>query len=77
MSKKRRGARLTTAHKYMKGAVASRGKQIFFYLYQSKYVSSNRFGLERKIITLFTYRNSRKNHQAVQKMYYCTFFFSR
>ena len=30
VQKERRGARLTTVHKYMKGAVASRGKQIFF-----------------------------------------------
>ena len=31
VQKERRGARLTTAHRYMKGAVAPRGKQIFFF----------------------------------------------
>lgn len=42
-----------------------------FYLYHSKCILANRYGLERKITTLFIYRNSGKNHSDIT---YCTLF---
>lgn len=40
---------MTTARKYLKGAMAPGGRQIF-YLSHSKYILSNGFGLEEKLL---------------------------
>lgn len=57
---------MTTAQKYLKGAVAPGGRQFFFFnLCNSKYILSNRFGLERKIATLCFYRDSGRNSSDV------------
>lgn len=42
---------MTTAHKYLEGAMAPGGRQIS-YLYHSECLLSDRFSLERKIATL-------------------------